>query len=419
MRFFLKNILPVFFLTTAVHSQTVNILFDASKAETAGSADWVIDTDLHNIGYSNGPAVVGQGNESNAQQLPTPAQSGVTSATAETYWQGALSGWGIDCVKKGYHVESLPYNGQITYGNTGNVQDLSHYKVFIVCEPNIIFTASEKTALMNFIQNGGGLFMVSDHTVSDRNNDGWDSPAIWNDFITNNSVQNNAFGISVDLQNFSETTTNIPNLPIDSLLHGPMGNVTQAMWSNGTSFTLNPAQNSTVKGVLYRTGSKFGKDSVMCAYARYGSGKVAVIGDSSPCDDGTGDPNDVLYNGYYTDAAGNHEKLLMNITIWLATPNGATGVSNLDEENSGVIIFPNPSDGKFTIQSRWLSGSQFTIQCAELYNLLGVKIWTMSPSGGGAGGGLSIDVSNYPDGVYFLQTESGGKHLTKKIVIQH
>ncbi len=409
----MKYLLPILLCFTNAYSQTVNILFDATKAEMAGNADWVIDADVFNIGYNSGPAVVGQGNESNPQKLPTPAQAGVTSSTAETFWTGALSGWGIDCVKRGYHVETLPYNGQITYGNTGNTQDLSHYKVFIVCEPNIVFSAAEKTALMNFIQNGGGLFMISDHTVSDRNNDGWDSPDIWNDFITNNSVQNNAFGMNFDLQNFSETSTNIPTLPGDSILHGPMGNVTQVMWSNGTSLTLDPAQNASVKGVVYKTGSAFGNTNAMCAYARYGSGKIAAIGDSSPCDDGTGDPNDALYDGYYTDAAGNHELLLMNITIWLATANAATEVPEINDEEPQLNIFPDPSDGKFTIHN-----SQFTIHSVDLYNLLGVKIITMSPSGGGEGGGFSVDLSDRPKGIYFLKIKTEKESICRKIVIR-
>ncbi len=306
-----------------VSSQTVKILFDASQAETAGNADWVIDANSHNLGFGTGPAVLNGGNESNAQQIPSPAQSGITGSTSETYWSGALSYWGIDCVNQNYTVESLPYNGQITYGNSSNAQDLSNYEVFIVCEPNILFTASEKTAILNFVQNGGGLFMISDHDVSDRNNDGKDSPFIWNDLMSNNSVQVNPFGMTFDYANFSQTSTNIPSLPGDSILHGSFGNVTAVQWSNGTTITLSPSQNSSVKGVVYKSGSSFGNNNVMCAYARYGNGKVAAIGDSSPCDDGSGDPNDNLYDGYIADASGNHRKLLMNMTIWLATPNSS------------------------------------------------------------------------------------------------
>jgi len=317
MRFFILCFL-LFFLLTMLPAQQVKILFDATKAETANNADWVIDEDLNNLGW-NPNGVTGGGSEGNAQQIPSPVQSGITAATAETYWKGAISAWGVDCVKKGYWVETLPYNGSITYGNTSNLQDLSNYKVFVVCEPNILFTTSEKTAMLNFVQNGGSLFMVSDHLNSDRNGDGKDSPQIWNDLMSTNSVKTNPFGITFDLLDISPNSYNIPSLPNDSLLHGPMGNVTQAQWFNGTSMTLNTTANASVKGVVYIPGSSFGSTGVMAAYARFGKGKVAAIGDSSPCDDGTGDSGDALYNGWTNDAAGNHERLIMNATIWLAT----------------------------------------------------------------------------------------------------
>ena len=299
----------------------IKILFDATKAETAGNADWVIDADSRNLGYGTGPATPGTGNESNAQRLPTPAQSGINISTAETYWEGGLSFWGIDCVNQGYTVESLPYNGTISYGNMSNPQDLSNYNAFIVCEPNILFTAAEKTAILSFVANGGGLFMVSDHTVSDRNNDGHDSPEIWNDLMQNNSSgNNNPFGILFDLQNFSQTSSNLAALPAnDSILHGPMGNVLKVLWSNGTSITIDPIANPAVKAIVYETSviGATGNNKVMVASSRYGFGKVVAIGDSSPCDDGTGDPNDSLFPGYNGDVTPNHRHLLMNSTIWL------------------------------------------------------------------------------------------------------
>ena len=357
----------LFSLTASLSfSQTVKILFDASSAETAGSADWVIDADQHNLGFNSGPAVVGTGDESNAQKTATPAQSGITGSTAETYWKGALSSWGIDLVQYGYNVETLPYNGQITYGNTFNAQDLSNYQVFIICEPNIVFTSSEKTAIIQFVQNGGGLFMVSDHDVSDRNGDGWDSPHIWNDLMTNNTVQSNPFGISFDYDNFSQTSTNIPNLPADSVLHGPYGNVTKVMWSNGTTMTLNTAQNSSVKGVVYKTGSSFGNSNVMAAYARYGNGKVAAIGDSSPCDDGSGDPNDALYDGWITDASGNHEKLIMNMTIWLVeriSPNAAVE----EQTPAHWMLYPNPAQDAATLHISYPADAQALFTVFDVY----------------------------------------------------
>jgi len=339
----MKNILFFAFVILSLKANSqIKILFDATKAETAGNADWVIDSDAHNLGFPSGPAVVGAGNEANPQRIPTPLQSTITASTLETYWNGGLSNWGIDCVKQGYVVETLPYNGQITYGVSSNLQDLSNYKVFVIDEPNILFTSAEKAAIITFVQNGGGLCIISDHTISDRNNDGTDSPQVLNDLLSNNTVQNNPFGFAFDYVDISQTSTNIANLPTNSILHGTAGSVSEVKWSNGTTLTLNPAQNSSVTGLVYKTGaSTVGTVNALCASATYQNGKVVAIGDSSITDDGTGDSGDTLYNGYTLDANGNHQKLLMNAIIWLAT----TSPLNIDYSNSGDIKFtiaPNP-----------------------------------------------------------------------------
>jgi hypothetical protein len=107
----MKRIYIIVLLTLIIFNVSkaqVKILYDATKAESAANADWVIDADAHNLSWSNGPAVLNGGNESNPQRYPTPDQSTVTSSTAETYWEGAISAWGIDMVKKGYEVETLP-----------------------------------------------------------------------------------------------------------------------------------------------------------------------------------------------------------------------------------------------------------------------------------------------------------------------
>ncbi len=274
-------------------------LFDATKAENAGNADWLLDQD-------NGTA----------QRIPTPAQSTITSSTSETYWTGAISSWGIALVKAGHTVETLPSSGTITYGNLSNIQDLSKYDVFVVDEPNKVFTATEKTAIMNFIKNGGGLFMVSDHTGSDRNNDGWDSPAIWNDLMTNNTVQNNPFGFSIDLFNISQVASNIlTNNSTNPILNGTAGTVSKLQFSNGTTATLSPTANSTVQGLIWKNSTTQNTANVMAAASAYGSGRVFFVGDSSPLDDGTGSAGNNLFVGW---PLYSHTQLFMNASLWLA-----------------------------------------------------------------------------------------------------
>ncbi len=401
-------ILLIILVSYSTSFSQVKILFDATKAESAGNADWVIDADAHNISWSSGPAVVGSGNESNPQRIPTPLQSTITSSTVETYWNGGLSSWGIDLVKKGYTVETLPYNVAITYNNTSNAQDLSNYKVFIVCEPNIMFTTAEKTAIMQFVKNGGGLFMVSDHDQSDRNNDGNDSPTIWNDLMSNNSVQANPFGITFDLLDISGSSSNVATLPTDTLLHGPMGNVTQVLWTNGTTMTLNTTANPTVKGIIYKSGSSTtGTTNVMVARANYGSGKVAAIGDSSPCDDGSGDPNDQLYTGWAVDASGNHEKLIINATIWLAssstTDNTSTGAL---ETEKNIQLSPNP----FTNYANLIISPNVNVINGKLnvYDMNGKIVKTMFTNDAHL---ITIYKENLQKGIYFYQLTSNDKLL--------
>lgn len=310
------------------HAQ-IRILFDNVKGETTGNtADWTVDApvaDQNLCWSSSGTGYTGSGcYHSNPQQYPTPAQSGITSTTPETYWTGGLSNWGVDLVKLGYGyiIESLPYNGSITYGNSSNPQDLSNYKVFIMDEPNIRMTTTEKNALVSFVQNGGGLYMISDHNGSDRNNDGWDSPHIWDDFAGSTG---NVFGIVADTVDISPTVTTLPTLPNDSCLHGPLGSVTGIKYHDGTTFTLYPGVNPTVTGITYTSGTS-GNTGVMAGHAYYGKGKVAFLGDSSPTDDGTGNttnPNISLANSYTADLNGSHRILLVNTTVWLAAGDSA------------------------------------------------------------------------------------------------
>lgn len=273
-------------------------LFDATKAETAGNADWVIDQDA------------------SPQRFPTPSQSTVTANTSETYWNGAISAFGIDIVKSGNAVETLPAGTAITYGNSSNAQDLSNYHVFVLDEPNIVFTAAEKTAILNFVNNGGGLFFIVDHINSDRNNDGWDSPEIYNDFINNNSIATNPFGITVDLNDFSVVSSNVrTNSSTNAILNGPYGAVTQLEFNNGASLTLNTTANSSATGLIWRSNVTQNNSNLMCASSTYGQGRIFIVGDSSPIDDGTGAAGNTLFDGY---SVFSHKKLFMNAALWLA-----------------------------------------------------------------------------------------------------
>ncbi len=318
-------------------SGQVRVLFDASKAEMASNADWVIDADKHNL----------SGGESNPQAIPSPAQSGVTSSTSETYWDGGISAWGIECVKHGMKVETLPASGKITWGDTANnAQDLSRYDIFIVDEPNAQFSTSEKSAIIEFVKNGGGLMMVADHDGSDRDNDGWDSPHSWNDLMSSNKVQKNPFGINFNLVNLTETSSKLAGLATnDTILHGTQGNVKSFAYHNGTTINIDTSANKTAEAVLY-SSSGSGFKSAMVARAHYGKGRIVAIGDSSPTDDGTGDSGDKLYDGWDEASDGT---LLVNATLWLAGNTTVTRIHEASLAKPEIRLFPNPAQSCLNI----------------------------------------------------------------------
>ena len=316
-------------ILTAAPAAAATILFDATKHEMAGNADWVIDADAFNLNMPAYPCTSNT-NESNPQRIPTPAQSGITATTPETYWTGGVSSWAVDLVKAGHTVETLPSGAAITFLDPGNPQDLSHYQLFIVVEPQTPFSTAEKSAILAFVQAGGGLFMVGDHETSDRDCDGWDSPHVFDDLHgATSATSTGLFGIWMRVNGLDDkgsedwfddgTDNNVSTDPADPIVHGPFGAGTGGLGLFGaTSMELNPADNPTAAGHVWRTGQAHDTHRVTFATAFYGSGRVAAVGDSSPADDGTGDSGDTLYGGWDKAVGGvNNREIHLNACAWL------------------------------------------------------------------------------------------------------
>lgn len=330
------------FVCLAANAHAARFLFDADHAESGNNADWVIDADAHNISWLNsGTFTTSSGNESNAQRIPTPPASGITASTPETYWEGAISAWAVDLVKRGHSVETLPAGTTLTW-NTANSQDLTNYDVVVIDEPDILFATSEKQALLNFVSHGGGLFMISDHVGSVRttgSGTGTDAVHVWNDFLTNNGVTNNPFGIIFRISGTGTDSSgnNTYNRSITSnpILNGLVGVATNMAYFNGNEFQIDNTKNPTATSQMWFGAQSDSNNLCGLASLQYGSGRVVVCGDSSCIDDGTGDPNDSsLYDGYTTDAGGVQHIWILNSSEWLAAasvapPLVAVGVTNI------------------------------------------------------------------------------------------
>ncbi len=294
-------IIMLFWITSGF---SYRVLFDYTKNETAGNADWIVDRDF---------------------PYPSPQ-----NPSSESSWDGAFSAFGYAIYTQMHDTIATLHNSPITYGDQSNALDLSNFDVFVIPEPQNPFTNAEKQAIITFVRNGGGLLLISDHNMSDRNSSGWDSPRVFNDLGTGN-----LFGIHFNItgesnNNFSVTTQEITE---DSTTNGPFGIVSALAYHSGDGMTLEESNNNTVHGIIFKT-TQHDNTAVMFAVARYGQGKVAALGDSSPVDDGTGDSHDHLYDGW--DEEGNsHKALMLNTVNWLEQKNPAQ--NNITFHMDGLI----------------------------------------------------------------------------------
>jgi hypothetical protein len=300
-------------VATSSAAQQKTILFDAKHAQTAGNADWTLDEDTCGT----------------AQRFPTPDQAGITSSTAETYWNGAHSAMGVDLVKKGFHVESLPVGARISYLDGTNAQDLSHYNVFVMPEPNIALTSTEITAIRNFVFNGGGLFMIADHAGADRNSDGIDAAGVFNLLMGSPSL----FGITYNDNSADRTfgwfddhpdgnfTTDTTSVIIWAGAFGVPSSTRGLGLFGSSSMTLSGA----AKGHVWKTTVTHDTSSgVTFATSTYGTGHVAAIADSSVTEDATNTCGHGTFLGY-NDPSYDNGLMVANGIAWLANGSGGGG----------------------------------------------------------------------------------------------
>ena len=252
------------------------VLFDNAHAQTAGNADWTISG-----GFSD-------------------------FADALDDLQMVVDEWGNDESSRADENDA-----PITYS------ELSRHDVYIIPEPNVPFTRSEQQAIARFVQEGGGVFIIADHSRADRNNDGWDAVEIFNgfqsreegDLISPHSEDDEFvpkyFGVTFIERSFSmEPITDIRRThPVTQ------GVYTLGMWS-GTTMQIDDS--SRVTGLAYLDGESFKGPFV--AVSSYGTGKVVLLGDSSLGDDGTGASGDDLYDGW---SFGDDSTLHVNAAKWL------------------------------------------------------------------------------------------------------
>ncbi|GGJ26159.1 DUF4350 domain-containing protein [Deinococcus roseus] len=245
------------------------ILFDLSKAEDAGNADWRID--------------------------------------------GAYSSWADSLRSLGYTVRTITSVTSST---------LVGASVLVIPEPQNPFSLSERDTILSAMNGGMGLFMIADHRISDRNNNGWDSPEVFNgwDGSTPTGVTS-TYKWSLDSQyqfkikfsfnsSYSDPVyTATPLTSTHPIIQGSTSsstdNVTSAGVYVGTSVDVTSGQS-----LMGANGKTY------LATSSYGSGRVVAWGDSSTFEDNTlSNGSNGQYNNWVNLSNAN---LARNAVKWLA-----------------------------------------------------------------------------------------------------
>jgi hypothetical protein len=237
--------------TAETKKSSPKILFDQGHGQTAGNADWTI--------------------------------------------QGGYSDFAKALNQAGYVVEST--HQKLTSSL------LQGYQVLILPEPNINYTTDEKRAINDFVKQGGGVYLIADHTNSDRNHDGWDSVDIFNGYSSKKDEWvGRIFGFSFHRKNITQST-------IKEIHASPLTKQVKEVgcWAC-TTIRVTKKNPSIIKDITIQSEPYH-------IHGTYGSGRFAALGDSSPYDDGTGDFKKKLHPNW---GKMDHAKLAVQTVKWLA-----------------------------------------------------------------------------------------------------
>ena len=89
-----------------------------------------------------------------------------------------------------------------------------------------------------------------------------------------------------------------------------------------------------------------------------------------------------------------------------------TGIEKILGEEKGMEIFPNPTNGQFTIINPGKGTNQ---QSIEIYNTMGKRIYKSTVTQNTS---YEIDLSDHPKGIYFVTIIDDTKNLTTKKIIK-
>lgn len=248
-------LLAVLFTFSTLSVDAARVLFDDAHAQTAGNADWI----------------------------PSGAYSEMTNML----------------IKNGFEVDIL---SEAAPDGKFSSEVLSNYEAVILPEPNDPYCEQEQKALIQFVKEGGGAFIIGDHANADRNRNGWDAVLIFNEFVQE-------FGFEFTGDDFYEAPVSGKRNSDHPVMFG-VRNV--GCWA-GSSITVIETPGIKIDSLLYSRTTEL----PYIVATEVGKGRVVVIGDSAPFDDGVGSGEQNNLHDSYDSFMYSHPQFAYNTMQWL------------------------------------------------------------------------------------------------------
>ena len=112
--------------------------------------------------------------------------------------------------------------------------------------------------------------------------------------------------------------------------------------------------------------------------------------------------NDTVHYNYLNCA--NFYTAQYNTPASVYRTQSASGIAAFNNQNQILHIYPNPANNKITVDAN-------DVTDVKLFDVLGKQITVTKTN--------NVDVSNLPEGVYFLQVQTKQNTTTQKIIVQH
>ncbi|MCH8318583.1 MAG: T9SS type A sorting domain-containing protein, partial [Bacteroidetes bacterium] len=102
-----------------------------------------------------------------------------------------------------------------------------------------------------------------------------------------------------------------------------------------------------------------------------------------------------------------------NVDTAYVTINGPVGINGSITDN-GIKLYPDPTPGMINIE---FSAEEIKVASISVYNIIGTKVYEITPGSNAKKNHYTIELSNQPDGAYFVQIQTADRVITKKIIL--